>query len=260
MNPNNNVTLVMTSAVKSVDPYLTIGNSDERLFQLNCSLISWITSSRVDNIILCDNTALSNKFFGLVSLAKQYDKQLEVLSFDGDSSRVATHGKGFGEGEIIEYVLGNSSLIKNGAVFYKVTGRVFVENFDTICNQERQHDVVFDLKIKPTKKFVWKCLAVIPGLGTLLTNNGFGFVKTIFYKCSINYYNKYLLNRYHEVNDRKDFSLENRMFAPIVRYGYKPFTTHPNYIGYCAGTGKLYGTDEYPSGVKERAREFMFPL
>ena len=253
----NDISLIMTTAVNSSDPCLTIRNSGERVFQLHCSLVSWITSSRVDNIILCDNSAPDNDYAGIAALAQSYGKKFEALSFRGDSARVVTHGKGFGEGEIIRHALENSSLIKESGSFYKVTGRVFIENFDAICALEAGHEVVFDLSILPVKKIAWKLLAALPGAGTLLTNNGFGFVKTIFYKCSVAYYRRHLLHCHGEVDSRKHFLLENRMFLPIIRHGYRPFAIQPDYVGYCAGTGELYGTHDYPVEVKERAAELM---
>jgi hypothetical protein len=116
------------------------------------------------------------------------------------------------------------------------------------------------MHIKPVKRIVLKCMAVIPGLLTLFSNNGLGYVRTIFYKCSVDYYSKYLRNRYHAVDWKKDIHLENSMFAPLIRYGHKPFTTRPRYVGYCAGTGKLYGMHDYPSEVKNLARELTLPV
>ena len=44
-------------------------------------------------------------------------------------------GKGYGEGEIIEYALKNSAFLHSEREFIKLTGRITIENLDAIIRK-----------------------------------------------------------------------------------------------------------------------------
>lgn len=249
-------TLIVTSAVRSIDPYLAIKDHDTRLTQLYCSMICWITRSSLKNIILCDNSCSESVFAGLKTLAEDNGKNLEILCFKGDHDRVVLCGKGFGEGEIIRHVLENSRLLKGEDSFFKVTGRVFVENFDEVMEAEKNRQPVFNLRMKGYKRAVWAVISKLPGAG-LLCDNGYGYIQTIFYKCGIEYYNRHLMNCHKEVDGRREHYIENRMFLPLMKQGFSSFSIKPSYIGHCAGTGELYGKSDFSAEVKVQAEAMV---
>ncbi len=249
--------LIVTSAVRSIDPYLTIKDHGVRLSQLYCSMLCWITRTRVKKIVLCDNTCSEDVFVDLIRLAEEHGKRLEVLCFKGDHNRVALYGKGYGEGEIMRHVIDKSALLKGEQAFFKITGLVFVENFDEVRTSAESDDVVFDLCMKGWKKAVWRIIANTP-IAQIISNRGTGYIKTIFYKCSIDYYRKKLIDCHLTVNDRKELSFENRMFMPLMRNGFSAFTIRPRLIGQSAGTGMLYGGDYSPE-IKEWANSMVAP-
>lgn len=248
------VTLVVTSAIFTRDPYLTVRDPGVRFEQLCSSMICWLRVQCVGSIVLCDNTATDLALPGLERLARQTGKRLEVLSFLGDQDRVATYGKGYGEGEIMRHLLNHSLLLRETGSFFKVTGRVFVENFDEIRAAEEGIETVFNLRMTPWKRALWTLIARTP-FGTALNDRGAGFIQTVFYKCGVQYYRDHLLDCHLEVNDRKDLSLENRMFLPLMRHGFANFAIRPRLVGTCAGLGSLYGCSDFPEEVKRQGRE-----
>lgn len=248
--------LIVTSAVRSLDPYLSIKDYDTRLLQVYCSVICWITKTRLRKIIVCDNSCSASAFSELQSLAESYGKSLEILCFKGDSQRIVTCGKGYGEGEIIKYALDNSQLLKGEETFFKITGRVFVENFDEIMSEETRRAQVFNLHTKVYKRVLWRVLAKLPA-ASWLCDHGFGYIQTIFYKCGIRYYREHLLRCHTEVDGQREHFLENRMFLPLMRNGFSSFTIAPRFVGVCAGTGQLYGDSDYPEQVKKLAESLI---
>lgn len=249
-------TLIVTSAIDSKDPYLAIKNTQQRLFQTYCSLISWITKSHIKNIIFCDNTDTKHSFSQIELLARQYQKNFELFVFKGNHERIIIQGKGYGEGEIMKYIFEHSRLLHEYPSFYKITGRIYVENFNEISHVHRNHDVVFDLTLKEWKKALYKIIANIPCIATYL-DTGKGYVRTLFYKCSRQYFVDYLIKRHVEVDDRKALGLGNRYFFPLMKNGYVAFSPQPRILGYSAGTGKLYGDADFTDDIKDMAHRLL---
>ena len=63
-------------------------------------------------------------------------------------------GKGFGEGEILEYVYTHSRLLRLTDTFYKVTGGLFVRNFD-LASEATASRHAFRRKISIEREGVW---------------------------------------------------------------------------------------------------------
>ena len=81
-------------------------------------------------IVFCENSNYNlDKIHALVK--KYPNKKVEILSFDGNN--YPRHlGKGYGEALIIEHAIKNSEIIKNSEYVVKVTGRLFIKNFQKI--------------------------------------------------------------------------------------------------------------------------------
>lgn len=257
MNHYSNETLIVTSAINSRDPYLKIKNAQDRLLQTYCSLISWITKTHVNNIVLCDNTGVDHTFSQISLLAKQYGKKFERLVFEGDYEKVITLGKGYGEGEIMKHVFSHSLLLGESETFYKITGRVFVDNYNDISVAEQNRHVVFNFPLKWWKKIIWFMIANSGVLSSFISRKGTVNMQTVFYKSSKKYYKDHLIDLYLEVDDKRNMFLENLYFMPLFKYGFTKFSLSPSLIGYCAGTGTLYGLHNFSQDVIEHARQLL---
>lgn len=109
-------------------PYLILKDSTVRLRQyINC-IEFYILNSCFDIIIFGENSAYFYNDKILKEMAFSKRKEFEWLSFLGDQDMVLKRGKGYGEGEIIKYVLLNSKFKSDITCFFKVTGRLQVVN------------------------------------------------------------------------------------------------------------------------------------
>lgn len=214
--------LLITGSIKPKDvPYLTITDPDERLKQYIESICWYIEKSEIKDIVFCENTDYDFDTTYLFGLAKQNNKNLEILQFKGDNDKVSQFGKGWGEGEIIKYCLENSKLIKNKKFFIKVTGRVIVENIDKI-KQKISTDECYFVKLQER------------------------VISTVFYVINIDIYNKYFLNEYNNVNDMEGYSLEKVFYNVIEKtkgsLKINSLPLYPRYIGISGSNGNSYQT------------------
>jgi len=88
------------------------------------SFEKWVTRSDFQRIVFCENSGFDlNKFTKIPTNGKQID----LFSFNGNSFD-RKFGKGYGEMEILNYVLDQSDLILSEDRIVKCTGRLFVRN------------------------------------------------------------------------------------------------------------------------------------
>lgn len=92
---------------------LKICNEEERLSQYAESLKFFIESKAFNKIIFCENSNYGTEgLAALEEMARDNGVRLEILSFQGNVQQVERHGKGYGEGEIMEYVFDHSELVR----------------------------------------------------------------------------------------------------------------------------------------------------
>ena len=197
-------------------PFLEIKNAENRRQQYIESIRYYIKETNIRKIVYCDNSkALIDD--EISNLAKRYLKEFEWLSFKGDSVKAVTQGKGYGEGEIIEYALENSKQLQNSEYFIKVTGRVIVRNIDFLITFMNEHRMYF-FRNSPTN------------------------VDTKLYGVPVESYKKDFLTLYKEVDDKNKKYLENLFSEQIIRNHLTPhsFVVFPNARGISGSTGKSY--------------------
>lgn len=127
----NKTVLLITGCIKPNPStfQLSLTDVEQRLKQyIEC--IKWgIEKTAFVKIVFIDNSGFTVNPV-LIDYAKQRGKQLEWLSFLGNEKMIELCGKGYGEGEIIEYGLKYSELLRGAAYFCKLTGRLKVENIN----------------------------------------------------------------------------------------------------------------------------------
>jgi hypothetical protein len=115
--------LLVTSAVHVSDPNVCIRNSTDRLKYTLEAIEKWREIDPELFIVICDGSGFDfSSFFS-------DDAKVECLAFVNDQVGVAHNGKGFGEWQIIEYALNNSTFLLDSDYFCKCTGKLWVENF-----------------------------------------------------------------------------------------------------------------------------------
>lgn len=244
-------TLIMGSSINPVKeaPGVAITDPATRFFQLCCSLLCWSQTPVLRKIVLCDNTLPEYNFNPLLRLFENTGKKLEVLTFMGDRLQVAMKGKGFGEGEIVRHIFENSSLARECNSFYKITGRIYVNNFDSVHRMHEKCARVFDNPVPAHRRFA-KRLAV----NLFATSrHGRGMVRTVFYKCDTAFFLNNLIDRYNQVEDRQRFHLEHAYYYPLIKAGFSTFKIKPSLVGFSSSSGNLYQGNDFSEEIKERA-------
>jgi hypothetical protein len=214
--------LIITGTVSpSNDVYaLKLKNQNERMEQYISSIRYYILNTKIKNIIFCDNSnTYSNEIDNLKEIARTKNKNFEYLYFLGNTQKVIEQGKGYGEGEIINYILDNSQIIKYIKTIIKVTGRIKVKNLNLLLNLSKKNINYFN---------------------TIYTN--LNICDTRIYIINIEDYKKYFINGYKNVDDRNRHWLEHE-FKDIIKKNnikYKLFPILPNIDGISGSTGEKY--------------------
>jgi hypothetical protein len=127
---------------------LKIRDSSERLAQYKSGLERLLASGigAGTKVVFCDNSGFgTEEFEDLKAVAGANKVEFEAVSFAGDKEAVAAHGKGYGEGEIVDYVLDNSRLAHGEKYLIKITGRLLVDNIADIARRVREDRVYFNV-------------------------------------------------------------------------------------------------------------------
>ena len=113
-------------------PFLEINDYNVRLNQYLEAIEFYIKYTKVKDIAFVENSNFTYDYSDVYDLAKNHNKNIEILAFEGDHKKTSEYGKGYGEGEIIKYFYINSELLKRHGYFIKVTGRFKLLNIDEI--------------------------------------------------------------------------------------------------------------------------------
>lgn len=210
INPNRNV------------EQLKICDKRKRLDEYINSLVFYIKKSDFDVIIFCENSNYvveEQTKKELCDLADRNKKIFEWLRFQGNEEKTIRNGKGYGEGEILQYAISHSKYLREGS-FAKVTGRVIVKNINIILK-----------KIESSRNYFnpvnWKMKNMID---------------TKFYIVKMEDYLTNLQNAYLDVNDKNGIFLEHLFCENIKQMQYTCMPIFPCYVGSSGSTGASYSS------------------
>lgn len=211
---------------------LMLKNEAERLQQYMDALLFMIQSKAFSKIIFCENSGYGTDcFITLQEDAVKFGIELELLSFTGNTREVLKHGKGYGEGEIMDYVFANSKLLQAEPCFVKITGRLKVINITDICE-----------RINPEK-----CYFNIPNRTIR------DYYDTKLYAMPTAVFNEYFLKAYEKVWDDKGIYLE-RVYTKIIleqKISVKNFVRYPRVVGMSGSTGLDYRYIEWKCKIRD---------
>lgn len=230
--------VVLVTATLTPNPQmytLKLIEKEKRIEEYITGLNFLIKSKAINKIVFCDNSgdieAINRVKLAIEKENISWRKKLEVMQFLGNNKEIIAKGKGFGEGELVEYALSNSELLKNENEFIKLTGRIIVKNIDSIIK-----------KMKPEVSYINPVKI-------------YGFDKqmdTKFYKMNIAFYKENFLSIYKKVNDREHVFIEHLFWEVIKKkkINYNNTTEYPIYIGKSGSIGRNYGTSKIKYFVK----------
>jgi len=199
-------------------PNTKLINEKERLKQYRDAITQYLEKSNFDIIIFCENSNYKYNYSELKKIASKNKKILEIIKFIGNKQEMKNRGKSYGEGEIIEYALKTSKYLKKkDQTFYKITGRIFIKNINKILRYSNKENYFFSV--------------------------GKNHCVTLFFKCSVGFFRKNLMQSYKKCNEKEGRYIENQFYNAIFP-NYKEIATfdhYPNYSGIAGTTGKKYG-------------------
>lgn len=218
---------------------LSLSNYEERFEQYVACIEFYLNSGAFSAIIFCENSGYKiERFRELEKKAKRNNIDLEILSFEGNQQKIEQQGKGYGEGEIMEYVLHNSKLIKEHNFFVKITGRLMIINIKKIIKTIDIKNIYFNI---PNK---------------ILRN----IYDTRFYGMSVNNFQYYFSKKYIEVMDDRGIYLEHVYTDIIKKYKLKivNFPWYPRIKGVSGSSGVIYDYSEWKCKIKDILCKFNY--
>lgn len=118
--------LLLTSCVAVSAPFTELRDQNLRIKLTLIAIAKWLEIDASISIIICDGSG----YDFTNDVAKSFPKaNIESICFLNNSEMVKSYGKGYGEGEIIQYALDNSIILKNSDCFAKCTSKLWVTNF-----------------------------------------------------------------------------------------------------------------------------------
>ncbi len=188
--------ILLTSCVYISDKTVSLDDANKRIFYTIESVKEWLNSIPKIQIVICDNSGYD--FQGEI---KKYfpDSDIECLSFLGDKVAVSEYGKGYGEGEIIEFAIANSRYISNAKCFAKCTAKLWVKDAEFFLKNWNGQCVV-----KPIFKNVFSFRSAF-----------IEYIDTRFYAVSLDFYHKYLKGTYKRIKPKSPIGIEE-LFLEVL--------------------------------------------
>ena len=231
------IPILITSSITPHDTDVQLADPQKRLFHAIESITHWLRVAPDSNFVLCDG---SNFDFGPLMREHFPDAEIESLFFENDSATVISHGRGYGEGEIVKYALNHSTFLSESSSFAKCSSKLWVENYKK-CLKEWRGECLFSGVFKNTFSLSKRTEMVQ--------------VDTRFYIVDSAFYRKNLMDAHHHIGQSPGFGLEDSFFKTlqiIQKDGYL-FSTSPIIRGVGGGTGKYY-KDSWIRIYKEKVR------
>lgn len=218
-------TLLLTSSVIVSAPFVKLSDPTKRVELTLESIKQWIRIAGDLNIVICDGSGydFSN------DVAERFPQaKIECISFKNDTEAVLAYGKGYGEGEIINYALTHSEYLRCSDYFVKCTSKLWVKNFPTIFNRWNSiFQCQFGLE-KPKS----------------IRNAKPHIVDTRFYIIKKDFYIEHFGNAYKNVRDQDGYYLENCFKDVILNKKFLAssilFFTTPLIMGVAGTSGEIY--------------------
>lgn len=138
--------LILTSCIAPPkQDFLKLCDHEVRYNQTLECIKYFLNSKTFKRIVLCDGSGFEIKDQELENISITSNTELELLTFKQDFQKVKDLGKGYGEGQIMDYILENSRLFKSSSFFIKVTGRLVVENIKPLVDKLNSSNTYFNI-------------------------------------------------------------------------------------------------------------------
>ena len=225
-----NSPVLITSAINVAAAKTVLTDATARLELTLNSIQQWRATQGVSHVIVCDGSGFDlGPYINNMSI-NQAGVGCEVISFINDVAGVEAKGKGYGEGEIVNYALQHSQVLKDASHFAKCTGKLWVENFAD-CLNGFNGIAAFDFhgNFKPEQ------------------------IDTRFYVVSKDFFVSHMAALHHCVNDSNGFYLEHAFRDGLQAHKLSDYVMYPTprISGVSGSMGVLFE----PSRIKAALRD-----
>lgn len=211
---------------------LTLRDEEERLRQYEDSICSLIDSKAFSEIVFCENSGYGTERLSyLRDQAKEQHVKLELMSFQGDTDKICIHGKGYGEGEIMDYVFSHSRFAGKAPYFVKITGRLKVDNIREIVVRLKQDRTYFNIPNRTIRDIY----------------------DTRIYAMPADQFQKGFRKVYGQVMDGQGFFLEH-VYTQVLkdcRIKVTNFPRYPRILGMSGSGGVAYSYTEWKCRIRD---------
>ena len=223
-NSTAQIPILITSSITPYDKGVKLADPQQRLFHALESITQWIRVAPGSSFVLCDG---SNFDFQPIVRERFPDIEIESLSFENDQAKIITHGRGYGEGEIVKFALNHSALLHTSDAFAKCSSKLWVENYAECINHWRGN-----------------CLfsGVFKNAFSLSKRIEMVQVDTRFYIVDSDFYLKNFIDAHWQIGNSPGFGLEDSFFQILQTMHQHPylFSVSPVIRGVGGGTGQYY--------------------
>lgn len=218
---------------------LVLRDEEERLRQYKDSIYFFLESGAFSKVVFCENSNYgTEKLSYLMEFAQKRGIELELLSFQGNVEMSCIHGKGYGEGEIMDYVFTHSRLVEKEPYFVKITGRLKVDNVKDIVKHMNLQRTYFNIPNRTIRTFY----------------------DTRIYGMSVELFKNYFLNSYEQVMDGQGVFLE-MVYTEILQKNniiVFNFPRYPRIVGMSGSGGITYAYTEWKCKIRDVISQFNF--
>jgi hypothetical protein len=218
------IPILITSSIVPHDAGVKLSDPHQRLFHAMESIKQWARIAPECRLILCDG---SNFDFSPLVKEEFPNAEVECLFFENDQSKIASHGRGYGEGEIIKFALRQSEFLRETDVFAKCSSKLWVENYFE-CSNNWQGNCRFSGVFRNAFS-VSKPIEMVQ-------------VDTRFYIVQKDFYLSNLMDAHHQITLTSGFGLEDSFYRTLVTLKQQRylFASPPAVMGVGGGTGTYY--------------------
>lgn len=231
------IPVLLTSSVIPHDTGVALKDTQERIRLTLDSIGEWLKIDSAICIVVCDG---SNHDFSL-SIAERYpDAAIECLYFENQQDLVRSHGRGYGEGEIVRYALAHSRVIAQAGCFAKCTAKLWVPNFAQCAA-----DWHTGIRLK----------AVFLDVFSPLRPTRLAYIDTRFYIASCESYREHFESAHYQIRASDGHGLEECFRDVFLQHRFPSslFRVPPIICGVGGGTGSYY-RNPLKRRIKERFR------
>lgn len=220
----DHIPILLTSSVIAHDKGVRLQDPTERARLALESIQQWRAIAPHNPLVLCDGSGFD---FHPVVASLTGIGPVECLHFQNDVELIKQHGRGYGEGEIVRYAMGHSTLIRSAACFAKCTSKLWVQNFSA-CMQSWNGRLlmkgVFDHVFSPRK------------------TTTLAYIDTRFYAMDVQTYQQHFLHAHEAIRAQEGYGLEESFRDIFLTKQLQDCLMNPPPVicGVGGGTGAYY--------------------